>query len=92
MRHCYAAHLTESNVKWGCPNCEQLWRASVGNWQCILLSLALSTVAFFVSRYFIKRMLDDRGIATRGTRDEWTSSNPLMSSYGVAAVVDFATK
>ena len=92
MRHYYASHLTESNVKWGCPGCEQLlcpFARIIGN---LMLSLTLSTVAFFVSSYFIKRYLEDAGIATGMTRGVLIFSIALMMSYGVAWVADFLTK
>ena len=58
MRHCYASHLTESKVKWGCPDCEQLLPVCVGIRQYVMLNLALSIVAFFVAGYFIRSWHD----------------------------------
>ena len=57
-----------------------------------MLSLALSTVAFFVSGYFLKRYLDDAGIASGMTRGVLVFSIALMVSYGVASAVDFLTR
>ena len=56
-----------------------------------VLSLALSTVAVFVSRYFIKRMLDDAGLATAMTRGVWIFWIAPVRSYGVADRADFPT-
>ena len=80
------------HVKWGCPGCEQLlcpFARIIGN---PMLSLTLSTVAFFVSSYFIKRYLEDAGIATGMTRGVLNFSIALMMSYGVAWTGDFLTK
>ena len=57
-----------------------------------MLSLALSTVAFFVASYWFKRYLDEAGIATGITRGVLTFSMALMVSYGVAFAVDFLTQ
>ena len=92
MRHYYASYLTESKVKWRCPDCEQWlcpFARTIGNF---MLSLTLSTVAFFVSSYFIKRYLEDAGIATGMVRGVLIFSIALMLSYGVAWVADFLTK
>ena len=92
MRHCYASHFTESKVKCRCPNCEQVWRVFKAIGRHDRLSLTLSTVTFFVSSYFIKRYLEDAGIATGMTRGVLIFSIALMMSYGVAWVADFLTK
>ena len=80
MRHCYASHLTEVNVKWGCQHCEQLLRAFARINRHTMLSLALSTAAFFASSYFVKRYLDDAGIETGMTRGVLVFSIALMVS------------
>lgn len=92
MRHYYASHLTESNVKWRCPNCEQVWRVFKAIGRHDRLSLTLFTVRFFVASYFIKRYLEGAGIATGMMRGMLIFSIALMLSYGVAWVADFLTK
>jgi hypothetical protein len=54
-----------------------------------LLSLALSTVAFFVASYFIKRHLDDMDIPKGMTRSIVVFCLALGVSYGVAVIVDW---
>ena len=61
----------------------------IGN---LMLSLTLSTVAFFVLSYFFARTLDDAGFATGMTRGVLIFSIALMMSYGVAWTGDFLTK
>ena len=84
--------LPNQRLNGGCPDCEQ-WLCPfariIGNF---MLSLTLSTVAFFVSSYFIKRYLEDAGIATGMVRGVLIFSIALMLSYGVAWVADFLTK
>ena len=92
MRHYDASHLTESNVKSGCPDCEQglcPFAQMIGNFK---LRLTLSNVAFFVSSYFITRTLDGAGFATGMTRGVLIFSIALMLSYRVAWAADFLTK
>ena len=92
MRHCYASHLTESKVKWGCPDCEPWlcpFARMIGNF---MLSLTLSAVVFFVSSYFITRTLDGAGFATGMTRGVLIFSIALMLSYRVTWAADFLTK
>jgi hypothetical protein len=55
----------------------------------IMLSLALSTVAFFVASYASKRYLVDAGIASGITRSVLIFSIALMVSYLVEWAVDF---
>ena len=84
--------LPNQTLNGGCPDCEQLlclFAWIIGN---LMLSLTLSTVAFFVSSYFIKRYLEDAGIATGMTRGVLIFSIALMLSYAVAWVADFLTK
>jgi hypothetical protein len=52
-------------------------------------SLVLSTIAFFVASYFIKRYLDDMGIPKGMTRSIVIFVAAAMISYGVAFVVDW---
>jgi uncharacterized membrane-anchored protein len=54
-----------------------------------MLSMALSTIAFFVASYFIKRYLNDAGIATGMTRGVLIFSIALMVSYLVARAADY---
>jgi hypothetical protein len=56
-----------------------------------MLSLALSTIAFFVASYFIKRRLDDMGIPKTMTRGFVIFVAAAAVSYGVAFVVDWIT-
>jgi uncharacterized membrane-anchored protein len=51
--------------------------------------MALSTIAFFVASYFIKRYLNDAGIATGMTRGVLIFSIALMVSYLVARAADY---
>lgn len=52
-----------------------------------MLSLVLSTIAFFVASYVIKRYLDDMGIPKGMTRSIVIFVAAAMISYGVAFVV-----
>ena len=54
-----------------------------------MLSIALSTVAFFVAAYFIKRWLDDMDIPRSMTRSIVVFVAAAAVSYGVAFVVDW---
>jgi hypothetical protein len=54
-----------------------------------MISLILSTIAFFVASYFFKRYLDDAGIPKGFTRSALIFSLALAFSYGVAALVDW---
>jgi len=53
-----------------------------------VLSLLLSTIAFFVASYFIKRYLEDSGIPKGLTRGVLIFSLALLVSYLVALAVD----
>jgi hypothetical protein len=55
-----------------------------------MLSLVVSTVAFFVAAYFIKRQLDDMGVGKTMSRGLVVFVLALAVAYGVAAVVDWA--
>jgi len=52
-----------------------------------MLSLVLSTVAFFIAGYFIKRYLDDMGIPKGMTRILVIFCGAVVISYGVAFIV-----
>jgi hypothetical protein len=54
-----------------------------------MLSLVLSTVAFFVAAYFIKRYLDGMDIPKGMTRSIVVFTLALAVSYGVALIVDW---
>ncbi len=53
-----------------------------------MLSLTLSTIAFFVISYFIKRWLDDTGIPRTMVRSIVVFVAAALVSYGVAFLVD----
>jgi hypothetical protein len=53
-----------------------------------MLSIGLSTIAFFVAAFFIKRWLDDMGIPKTMTRSIVIFIAAAAASYGVAFVVD----
>jgi len=53
-----------------------------------MLSIFLSTIAFFVASYFIKRYLDDSGIPKGMTRNLFVFCLAALISYGVGAAVD----
>jgi predicted PurR-regulated permease PerM len=53
-----------------------------------MLSIVVSTIAFFVAAYFIKRWLDDMGIPKTMTRNVVVFVAAALVSYGVAFVVD----
>jgi hypothetical protein len=54
-----------------------------------MLSLVLSTVAFFIAAYFIKRYLDGMDIPKGMTRSVVVFTLALAVSYGVALIVDW---
>jgi hypothetical protein len=54
-----------------------------------VLSLVVSTIAFFVAAYFIKRYLEDSGIPKGMTRSISVFIAALAISYGVAWIVDW---
>jgi hypothetical protein len=53
-----------------------------------MLSIFLSTIAFFVSTFFLRRYLEDMGIPKGMTRGALIFSIALLISYLVAAGVD----
>jgi len=55
---------------------------------CEMLSLVLSTIAFFVASFFTKRWLDDMGIPKTMTRSIVIFVAAAVVSYGVAVVVE----
>jgi len=54
-----------------------------------MLSLVISTVAFFIAAYFIKRYLDGMDIPKGMTRSIVVFTLALAISYGVALVVEW---
>ena len=55
-----------------------------------MVSLVVSTIAFFVASYFIKRYLNDMGVPKTMTRGLVVFVLALAVAYGVAFVVDRA--
>ena len=53
-----------------------------------MLSIFLSTIAFFVATYFLKRYLEDMGIPKGMTRGALIFSLALLISYVVAVAAD----
>ena len=54
-----------------------------------MLSIVLSTIAFFVARYYIVRYLDEIGIPKTFTRGMVAFCAALLAAYGVAYFVDW---
>lgn len=54
-----------------------------------MLSLVVSTVAYFVASHYIRRYLDDIGAPRGFTRTVSIFCAALMIAYGVAAAVDW---
>lgn len=54
-----------------------------------MLSMALSTVAFFMARYYVNRYLDDIGVPKTFTRGAVAFCAALLVAYGVALIVDW---
>ena len=55
-----------------------------------MLSLVVSTVAFFVAQHYIRRYLDDLGAPKGLTRSVVIFCLAVMIAYGVAFIVDWA--
>ena len=53
-----------------------------------MLSIVLSTVAFFVASFYLKRYLEDMGIPKGMTRGALIFSIALLISYVVAVAAD----
>lgn len=56
-----------------------------------MLSILLSTIAFFVSLYYVRRYLENQGIPKGMTRGVLVFSIALVIAYGVAFAVDRLT-
>jgi VIT1/CCC1 family predicted Fe2+/Mn2+ transporter len=54
-----------------------------------MLSIVLSTIAFFVSSYYISRYLDNMGLPKGMTRGVLVFSIALIISYVVALAADY---
>ncbi len=57
----------------------------------MLLSLVVSTIAFFVGSFYIKRYLDGIGVPKTMTRGLVIFVLALAIAYGVAFIVDLVT-
>ena len=55
-----------------------------------MLSLILSTVAYFIASYYIKRYLDEMQAPAGFTRSALTFCAAALIAYGVAFAVDWA--
>lgn len=55
-----------------------------------MLSLIVSTVAYFIASHFIKRYLDDIEAPRGFTRSALTFCAAALIAYGVACLVDWA--
>jgi len=54
-----------------------------------MASLVLSTVAYFIAAYFLKRYMDDADIPKGATRSMFIFTLALAISYGVSVLVDW---
>ena len=54
-----------------------------------MLSMAVSTVAFFVVRYYVNRYLDDIGVPKTLTRGLVAFCAALLVAYAIAYFVDW---
>ncbi len=55
-----------------------------------MISIVLSTIAFFVASFFIKRYLNEIGVPKTMTRGLVVFTLALVIAYGVAFIVDWA--
>jgi len=55
-----------------------------------MISIVLSTIAFFVASFYLKRHLDEIGIPKTMTRGLVVFTLALAIAYGVAFIVDWA--
>ena len=60
-----------------------------GAYCCTMTSLIVSTIAFFVASYLLKRWADDMDFPKGVVRSVSIMAAALAISYGVAAVVDW---
>jgi len=54
-----------------------------------MLSLVLSTIAFFVASFYLRRYLDDQGMPKGMTRNVLIFSIALLICYVVARLADY---
>jgi Na+/proline symporter len=54
-----------------------------------MASLIISTIAYFIAAYFLKRYMDDADIPKGLMRNAFIFTLALAISYGVAAFVDW---
>ena len=57
-----------------------------------MLSIVISTITFFVASYFIKRYLDEIGVPKTVARGLVVFVLALAAAYGVAFIVDWASR
>jgi hypothetical protein len=57
-----------------------------------MLSFVVSTIAYFVAAYFIKRYLDEIGVPKTMTRSLVIFILALAAAYGVAFIADWIAK
>ena len=57
-----------------------------------MLSIVLSTIAFFVARYFLSRYLDSMDIPKGMTRGTLIFVIALLVAYVVSLAVDYVTR
>ena len=57
-----------------------------------MLSMVLSTIAFFIASYYLRRYMDDADIPKGVTRSVLIFSIALMASYFVALAADYLAK
>ena len=55
-----------------------------------MTSLVVSTIAYFIAAYFIKRRLDDMDIPKSMTRSVVIFAGAALVAYGAAFLVDLA--
>lgn len=55
-------------------------------------SIVISTVAYFIASYYIKRYLDEMGIPKSMTRGLLIFALALGIAYGVAVMVDWVVR
>lgn len=64
--------------------------ASISPYNARMLGIVLSTIAFFVASYFIKRYLDGIGIPKTMMRGMVVFVLAMAVAYGVAFIVDWS--
>lgn len=58
----------------------------------MMTSILISTIAYFIAAYFLKRYLENMGIPKGPTRTIVIVVIALALAYGIAAVVEWAAK